>query len=174
MPPYPLRCSPSVPDTSRTTFRRCSSICSFLNSLHCSRPQGFDVLQEIRLISHPSSTTGFPELESYEKTCSLRSLMVLLIGYKNITTFTNSRKISGKFPKNSWNKVFKPMLMEDSLPVSSSNVPTFLWRRWAPPNSPSEMKSPELPRVVHSRELAYPTHGKGNSSSQLPMRRIVR
>ena len=94
----PLEMLPLSRDTSRTTFRRCSSICSFLNSLHCSRPQGFDVLQEIRLISHPSSTTGFPELESYEKTCSLRSLMVLLIGYKNITTFKIPENFR-KFPK---------------------------------------------------------------------------
>ena len=93
----PLEMLPLSRDTSRTTFRRCSSICSFLNSLHCSRPQGFDVLQDpvdiTSLINH-----RFPELESYEKTCSLRSLMVLLIGYKNITTFKipeNSRK----FPK---------------------------------------------------------------------------
>ena len=38
--------TPTMSDgSSRTTFRRCSSICSFLNSLHCSRSE---TIQEIQ------------------------------------------------------------------------------------------------------------------------------
>ena len=127
----PLEMLPLSRDTSRTTFRRCSSICFLLELTPLFPTSRFwrttgNPVDITSLINHRVSRTWilWKNMQSTQSNGAFDWV-------QKHHNFQNSRKFP-KISENSWNKVFKPMLMEDSLPVSSSHVPTFLWRRWAP------------------------------------------
>lgn len=130
MPPYPLRCSPSAV-TPRE--RRLDAALRFVPSWTHSIVPDLKVLTYYRKsgwyhIPHQLQVSRTWILWKNMQSTQSNGAFDWVQKHHN---FQNSRKFP-KISENSRNKVFKPMLMEDSMPVSTSNVPTFLRRRWAP------------------------------------------
>ena len=132
MPPYPLWCSPSAVTPPE---RRLDAAHRFVPSWTHS------IVPDLEVVTYYTTSGWYliphqPQVSRtwiLWKTCSLRSLIVLLIGCKKHHNFQISSTMSSN-------------LQCSKLPFTPLGSP----------NSPSAMKSPELPRVVNPRNEQTP------------------